>query len=70
MLRAAVVEADEHGYASLTVGHIAARARVSRRTFYEMFDDREACLLAVLEDIDAQVTAELRAAALGWFAVA
>ncbi len=64
VLRAAVVEAGEHGYASLTVGHIAARARVSRRTFYEMFDDREACLFAVLQDIDAQITAELRAAAL------
>ena len=60
VLRAAVVEAGEHGYASLTVGHIAARARVSRRTFYEMFDDREACLLAVLQDIDARLTAELR----------
>ncbi len=64
VLRAAVVEADEHGYTSLTVGHIAARARVSRRTFYELFGDREQCLLAVLADIDAQVTAELRAAAL------
>ena len=65
ILRAAVVEADEHGYASLTVGHIATRARVSRRTFYEMFDDREQCLLAVLVDIDRQVTAELQAAGLG-----
>ena len=64
ILRAAVVEADEHGYASLTVGHIATRARVSRRTFYEMFDDREQCLLAVLKDIDGQVTAELQAAGL------
>jgi AcrR family transcriptional regulator/DNA-binding HxlR family transcriptional regulator len=64
MLRAAVAMADEHGYANLTVAHIAGRAKISRRTFYEVFEDREACLLAVLEDIDAQLTTELHAADL------
>lgn len=32
-----------------TVGRISARAGVSRRTFYEMFEDREACLLAAFD---------------------
>ena len=64
VLRAAAAAADEHGYGAVTVAHIAARAKVSRRTFYEMFEDREQCLLAVMEDIDAQLTAELRAAGL------
>ena len=64
LLRAAVAMVDEHGYADVTVAHIAGRAKVSRRTFYEVFVDREQCLLAVLQDIDAQITAELRAADL------
>ncbi len=64
LLRAAVAMADEHGYANLTVAHIAGRAKVSRRTFYEVFEDREACLLGVLQDIDVQLATELRAAAL------
>jgi AcrR family transcriptional regulator/chromosome segregation and condensation protein ScpB len=65
LLRAAVAMVDEHGYAGVTVAHIASRAKVSRRTFYELFEDREACLLAVLQDIDAQLTTELQAADLG-----
>ncbi len=64
LLRAAVAMVDEHGYAGVTVAHIAARAKVSRRTFYELFGDREACLLAVLQDIDTQLTSELQAADL------
>ncbi len=65
LLRAAAVAAAEHGYEAVTVTHITARAKVSRRTFYELFEDREQCLLAVMEDIDAQLMAELRAADLG-----
>jgi AcrR family transcriptional regulator len=36
----------EWGAGAVTVSHVVARAGVSRRTFYEMFPDREACLLA------------------------
>ena len=64
ILRAAAVAVDEHGYGAVTVSHIAARAKVSRRTFYELFVDREQCLLAVMEDIEEQLAAELRAAGL------
>ena len=64
MLRAAAAAVDEHGYGAVTVAHIASRAKISRRTFYELFVDREQCLLAVMEDIDAQLAAELRAAGL------
>ena len=64
LLRAAAAAVDEHGYGAVTVAHITARAKISRRTFYELFVDREQCLLAVMEDIDAQITAELRAAGL------
>jgi AcrR family transcriptional regulator len=39
----------EQGAAGVTVAHIVARSGVSRRTFYELFSDRDDCLLATLE---------------------
>jgi AcrR family transcriptional regulator len=38
------------GYSGTTVAEIVRRARTSRRTFYEHFSDREACLVALLGD--------------------
>jgi AcrR family transcriptional regulator len=64
LLRAAAAAVDEHGYGAVTVAHITTRVKISRRTFYELFDDREQCLLAVMQDIDTQLTAELRTANL------
>ncbi len=49
--------AGEKGAANVTVAHIVARAGISRRTFYELFEDREACLLAALEEAIAQAAA-------------
>jgi AcrR family transcriptional regulator len=51
LLVGAVGAIEEHGYAGATVAHITARAKVSRRTFYELFEDREACLAALVEDV-------------------
>jgi AcrR family transcriptional regulator len=39
----------EQGAAGVTVAHIVARSGVSRRTFYELFSDRDDCLLATLQ---------------------
>jgi AcrR family transcriptional regulator len=39
----------ERGAGQVTVAHVVARSGVSRRTFYELFADREACLLAALD---------------------
>jgi AcrR family transcriptional regulator/DNA-binding MarR family transcriptional regulator len=39
----------ERGVARVTVAHIVARSGVSRRTFYELFEDREACFLAAFD---------------------
>ncbi len=64
LLAAAVRAVDELGYADTTVADITSRARVSRRTFYELFCDREACLAAVLEDALGLIQAELAAAEL------
>ncbi|HSZ70927.1 MAG TPA: TetR/AcrR family transcriptional regulator [Solirubrobacteraceae bacterium] len=65
LLAGALGAIDEHGYAQLTVAQITRRARVSRRTFYELFENREACLLALLDDAVAAIAGELRAADLG-----
>jgi AcrR family transcriptional regulator len=64
LLAGAVGAIDEHGYAAATVAQIAGRARISRRTFYELFSDREACLVALLEDVVTLVREELREASL------
>ncbi len=49
LLAAAVDVLVEVGYARLTVALVIGRARVSRRTFYEIFANCEECFLAVLE---------------------
>ncbi len=64
LLAGAVGAIDEYGYSHTTVGQIATRARVSRRTFYELFADREACLAALFEDVVGMLEGELAAAGL------
>ena len=64
LLAGAVGAIDESGYANATVAHITSRARVSRRTFYELFENREACLLALIEDVVAMLEDELAQAGL------
>ena len=41
---------SEHGYATTTIAHIVKHARVSKRTFYEHFADKEECFLALYEE--------------------
>jgi AcrR family transcriptional regulator len=62
LIAGAVCAIEELGYAQATVGHITARASVSRRTFYELFANREECLAAVLEDLVGRVADELAGA--------
>jgi AcrR family transcriptional regulator len=50
------------------VTHITARAQVSRRTFYDLFANREDCLLAVLEDAVERVSGEIAAAGIAGLA--
>jgi AcrR family transcriptional regulator len=42
--------ACERGAGSVTVAHVVERSGVSRRTFYELFDDRDDCFLAAFEE--------------------
>jgi AcrR family transcriptional regulator/DNA-binding MarR family transcriptional regulator len=40
----------QQGAANVTVAHVVERAGVSRRTFYEIFNDREECFLATFDE--------------------
>ncbi len=42
--------ASEDGAQNATVARVVARSGVSRRTFYDLFEDREDCFLAAFED--------------------
>jgi AcrR family transcriptional regulator len=65
LLVGAVGAIEEYGYAGTTVAHITARAKVSRRTFYELFEDREACVATLIEDVFGLLEDELGRAGLG-----
>lgn len=49
MLMAVASTVKQSGYAATTVADVIVIAGVSRRTFYEQFDDIEACFLAAYE---------------------
>jgi AcrR family transcriptional regulator len=51
------------GYAALTVGDVAAAARVSRRTFYEHFRDKEDCFMAAIDDGTQEILGQMASAA-------
>lgn len=54
ILSAMVDVASEVGYIDAAVAPVVARAGVSRRTFYELFESREACFLAAFDWSAAQ----------------
>lgn len=57
MLTAMVQEISERGAVNVSVGHVVGRSGVSRRTFYEIFHDREDCFLAAFDDALKSVAA-------------
>ncbi len=57
MLAAAVEAVEDVGYARMTVAQVISRARVSRKTFYDVFTDREDCFLAAFEQALGQARA-------------
>ncbi len=65
LLVAAIDALEIGGYERASVAQIIKRARVSRRTFYELFANRDQCIAAVLDDTAAQARHELGAAELG-----
>jgi AcrR family transcriptional regulator len=63
MLDALTRMVAEKGYARVTVSDIVAAAGVSRRTFYEQFEDKEDCLLAAAAEGMAAVRSRVGEAA-------
>jgi AcrR family transcriptional regulator len=53
---------QEKGYRETTVADVVRIARTSRRTFYEHFEDRAACFLALFEQVNAQTMEEVASA--------
>jgi AcrR family transcriptional regulator len=49
MLAAMATAVGEKGYGSVAVADVIARAGVSRRAFYEHFDNKEECFLAAYD---------------------
>ena len=60
---AMIVLAGQQGYAATTVADIIAKAQVSRKTFYEHFDDRRDLLLAAFDAVSPAAFEEIKLAA-------
>jgi AcrR family transcriptional regulator/DNA-binding MarR family transcriptional regulator len=54
MLHSVAAIVSESGYGQMSVSRITGRAGVSRRTFYDVFEDREDCFMAAFEDAVAR----------------
>src|SRR3979490_1307417 len=69
LLAAAIEIVAEVGYPRASVAQLVARAGVSRKTFYEIFSDREDCFLAAFDHVVSEARMMARGAyerASGW----
>jgi AcrR family transcriptional regulator len=55
----------EDGLEGASVGRVCRRAGVSRRTFYDLFDGREACFAAVMDLAVERIAQQVRTACVG-----
>jgi len=62
VLEAMTSVAAEIGYQDATIRKVLDRARISRITFYELFDNKEQCFLAAYDDALAQLFARVERA--------
>ena len=51
LFKAMVECVDEHGYVASTISELVSRARISRRSFYEQFHNKDECLLATYDTV-------------------
>jgi AcrR family transcriptional regulator len=65
LLDGAVEAANRDGWTGANVSAIIAAAGVSRPTFYDYFENRDACLIAALEEIEARLYGRVVAALKG-----
>jgi AcrR family transcriptional regulator len=62
IMAAAVDAVAEVGYQGMTVAAVIQRARISRKTFYEAFANRDACFVAIVDQIFARAHSVVGAA--------
>ena len=62
MIAAMIDTLSERGRSGVTVAHVVSRSGVSRRTFYEVFEDFEDCFLATLDQSIARASEYVREA--------
>lgn len=62
LIAAFVVVIGERGYAGTTVAHVIKAAAVSRRTFYEHFESKEACFIATYDLITEHLRGQILSA--------
>jgi len=62
LLNGLVSAANHGGYAGATVSAVIGEAGVSRPTFYDYFEDRDACFLAAIHDVQGRLLEDVRSA--------
>jgi AcrR family transcriptional regulator len=62
LIAAMSASVEQKGYRETTVADVVRIARTSRRSFYEHFEDRHACYLALFDAINDALMAEVAAA--------
>ena len=62
LIAAMAASIREKGYRDTTVADVVRIARTSRRNFYEHFDDREACFLALFDATNGVMMEQIAAA--------
>ncbi|NNN21172.1 MAG: TetR/AcrR family transcriptional regulator [Acidimicrobiales bacterium] len=62
LLRAMAQVVSEKGYLGVAVSDVVAKASVSRRTFYEIYDDKEACFVDLVSFAYSALTKRLETA--------
>src|SRR5215831_3676057 len=62
MLQATLECVGDQGYSPTVVADVITRAVASRKTFYEHFEDRQACFLALSDEIGSEWTQRVAAA--------
>jgi AcrR family transcriptional regulator len=59
LLRAMLESVAERGYSATRVPDVVAAARVSRNAFYELFEDKDDCFLALADGMTDELLASL-----------
>lgn len=62
LVEAMIAAVGEKGYSATTVADVVARAHVSRKTFYEHFENKQDCLLRTADLITAEALRRVEAA--------